>query len=259
MLKHISEGRNLLAVKCKAIAQAALIIENFNAKKQIQRTMKGPTKPNKTTSATAADMVMTNPSTAKFIMDFFWPSGRVLDPCKGSGAFYDAIPAHCLPSWCEITKGVDFFEHLEAVDWIVTNPPYSIFDHFLKHSLKLAQNVVFFCPLAKAFKSKSIMDIVESSGFQLATVIDMGGGGHHGFNFGFPVGALHWMKVPQSRPQHLKAACNDIQFRRIQPAVVKSYGSLCGLCSLWNTDEFTCQESRMPDSKGKCSRFGEYI
>jgi hypothetical protein len=48
-----------------------------------------PTKPNKTGNATQQDRVMTNPKTAKTIIEYFKPSGKILEPCKGTGAFKD--------------------------------------------------------------------------------------------------------------------------------------------------------------------------
>lgn len=59
----------------------------------------------------------------------------VLDPCKEEGAFYNVLrePKH----WCEITMGVDFLSYNNKVDVIIGNPPFSKWDVWLQHTLKL--------------------------------------------------------------------------------------------------------------------------
>jgi hypothetical protein len=55
------------------------------------------------------DLVMTPPELAARIIQYFKPRGRVLDPCRGQGAFYKAlcrqrgVGAH----WCEVAEGRD--------------------------------------------------------------------------------------------------------------------------------------------------------
>ena len=154
--------------------------------------MSGPASPNRTKKATAADSVLTPPTVAKQIVDYFNPIGTCLDPCRGKGnAFYNALP---LPKdWCEITEGRDFLEYEGAVDWIITNPPYSIYDAFLGKAFSVADNVVFFVPIAKAFKSMTIERQVRKYG-GLKEIVLMGGGSSYGFAFGFPVGCLYYKR-----------------------------------------------------------------
>lgn len=140
---------------------------------------------------TPNDLIMTNPDTAKWIVDYFNPQGLALDPCMGNGAFYDAF--NCNKDWCEITKGKDFFDYTNKVDWIITNPPFSIFDDFLLKSFDISDNVVFFCPLTKVFKGKRLdIKICEYGGIK--EIIHMGGGNQHGFPFGFSTGCIHYQK-----------------------------------------------------------------
>ena len=153
--------------------------------------MHKPTKANRTNIATASDMVMTPPYVARLIVDYFVPSGKCLDPCSGNNAFYNALPNP--KDWCEITKGRDFFDYTDKVDWIITNPPYSIYDKFLQHSFHIADNVVFFVLIAKAFKSLSIERMVIEYG-GLKEIVIMGGGNKFGFAFGFPVGCLYYKR-----------------------------------------------------------------
>lgn len=61
------------------------------------------------------------------------PQEIIMEPFKGGGAFYNKLHEYSSHTvrWCEIDKGVDFFETVEKVDWIITNPPYSIFKEVL--------------------------------------------------------------------------------------------------------------------------------
>src|SRR3546814_3116151 len=86
------------------------------------------------------DVVMTPFELAKEIIEHYKPTGVILDPCKGTGAF-------TVDKWCEITEGKDFFNYKEKVDWIITNPPWSKFKEFLIHSMHLSENIVFLSPI----------------------------------------------------------------------------------------------------------------
>lgn len=89
------------------------------------------------------DLVFTPRALAAHIVNHFAPRGKVLDPCKGEGAFYDQFPDTCEKYWCEIEMGVDFFAFSEPVHWIITNPPWSKARQFLLHSYCLTDNIVF--------------------------------------------------------------------------------------------------------------------
>jgi hypothetical protein len=151
-----------------------------------------PTKPNKTGKATASDTVYTKKETAQWIIDYFNPEGSILEPSAGKNVFYDRFRNE-EKYRCEITDGLDFFDWTTDVDWIITNPPYSIYDQFLEHAFKISKNVVFFVPIAKAFKSNKVHSMVSCYG-GLKELIYMGGGRKHGFAFGFPVGCLYYKK-----------------------------------------------------------------
>lgn len=101
----------------------------------------------------ANDRIYTPEETAKTIISKFNLSGKVLDPFKGKGAFYDNYPEGVEKDWCEIDEGKDFFSYKDRVDWIVSNPPYSIFGEVLKHSMELTDNIVYLIPLNKLTSS----------------------------------------------------------------------------------------------------------
>jgi len=134
---------------------------------------------------------MTPPEVAALIVGYFKPAGRCLDPCRGEGAFFDAMPEP--KDWCEIAEGRDFLAYDGRAEWIITNPPYSIYDAFLERALAVADNVVFFVPVAKAFKSARVERMVRDYG-GLKEIVFMGGGGRYGFGFGFPVGCLYYQR-----------------------------------------------------------------
>ena len=148
-------------------------------------------RPNKTKKATANDIVYTRPESAKIILDHFRPTGSILEPCRGGGAFYDLFQEPKF--WCEIQEGRDFMDFQGKVDWIITNPPYSIFDIFLEKCFEVADNVVLFVPLPKVFKSMKIDKMITRYG-GLKEIVHMGSGGKHGFTFGFPVGCVYYQR-----------------------------------------------------------------
>ena len=91
-----------------------------------------PTQPNRTEKSTPNDVVMTPNESAIKIIEHFKPKGSILEPCRGEGAFYNNFP-NTDKDWCEISEGKDFLHYEKHVDWIITNPPFSIFDLFLEH------------------------------------------------------------------------------------------------------------------------------
>jgi hypothetical protein len=78
----------------------------------------------------------------KFLINYFEPSGTILEPFKGNGNFYNIYPKNCKKEWCEIKKGKDFFDFNEKVDWIITNPPFILITKTLEHCVEIADNFV---------------------------------------------------------------------------------------------------------------------
>lgn len=143
-----------------------------------------------TESVRADDIILTPRDVARDIIDFFAPSGRVLDPCRGDGAFADQMPG-C--EWCEIRDGKDFFAWHKPVDWIVSNPPYSIFSEFMRHSMKIADNIVYLIPINKVFNSdKMLREVWKWGGVE--TIYVVSSGGQLGFPIGFAIGAVHFRR-----------------------------------------------------------------
>ena len=138
------------------------------------------------------DKVYTPLPIAKKIIDLFPLYGKVLDPFKGGGAFFNQLPHHIEKDWCEIDYGKDFFDYNEKVDWIISNPPYSILDEVLLHSFEIADNVVYLVPLSKIFTSlKRIRHILNYGNIKEIHIISAG---KCGFPFGFPACAIWFQK-----------------------------------------------------------------
>lgn len=102
------------------------------------------------------DIVYTPAVLARDIINFFQPSGFCLDPCVGSGAFFDLLPAGS--EWCEIERGRDFYAWVQPVDWIVGNPPYSHYSAWLRHSMRVAREIVYLMPVYKVFASGKFLE-----------------------------------------------------------------------------------------------------
>lgn len=138
-----------------------------------------------------SDIVFTPAEIALDVVEWFRPTGRILDPCRGNGAFADLMPG-C--DWCEIRDGRDFYEWKEPVDWIVSNPPYSIFLPWLKHSMSVANDIVYVIPISKVWHSALVIDAVRRWG-GIVEIRVLGSGRRIGFPFGFACGAVHFRKT----------------------------------------------------------------
>lgn len=97
------------------------------------------------------------------------PGQVVLDPFRGPGAFFDAIPETCAKRWCEVKEGQDFFWDWQPADWLVSNPPFSILDDVLRHSADLARVGFAYLLQVHALTPKRLQEL-ESRGFGLVLV-----------------------------------------------------------------------------------------
>lgn len=109
-----------------------------------------------------ADIVYTPSYVSKQIIDFLNPKGSCLDPCRGTGSFYDLLPEN--KDYCEIREGIDFLTYSKQVDWVIGNPPYSIFEDFLKKGFEISSNVSYLVPTNKVFQRQIIMDMISKWG-----------------------------------------------------------------------------------------------
>lgn len=105
------------------------------------------------------DVVYTPDDLALKIVNHFRPTGSILEPCKGGGAFLRAMPT---AEYCEIAEGIDFFDCQVKYDWIITNPPWSIFRAFLRKACETADNVVFLVPVVHYFGKARLRELKET-------------------------------------------------------------------------------------------------
>ena len=141
-------------------------------------------------SLSQADVVYTPDWVARDMVDFFNPQGRVLDSCKGQGAFTQFLPN---AEWCEIDMGRDFFQWTEHVDWIIGNPPYSMFSKWLAHSMDIADNICYLIPLVRLFASGYSIKRLDAWG-KIAHMRYYADGGELGWSIGFAIGAVHFRR-----------------------------------------------------------------
>ena len=138
------------------------------------------------------DNIMTPIEISKMIIDMFNITGIVLDPFKGEGSFYNQFPKNCIKDWCEIKEGIDFFKYNKKVDWIISNPPYSILDDILEHSFEIADNIVYLVPLSKIVSSMGrIRKISNYGGVPYIYILSAS---KCKFPFGFPACVVYFKK-----------------------------------------------------------------
>jgi len=110
-----------------------------------------------------SDYVLTPEWCAKDMIKFFNPVGKILDPCRGlNKVFYNNLPT---ADYCEIQENKNFFEYNNKIDWIISNPPYSIFKDWMIHSYKIADNIVYLLPIFKTFNALGLIRLYKKHGW----------------------------------------------------------------------------------------------
>ena len=122
------------------------------------------------TNAPDADLVFTPPETARMLVDALPLYSSVLDPSRGRGAFYDALPAHVSRDWCELAEGRDFLKYTGRVDWIVTNPPWSKMRSFIEHGMRVADHVCYLVTINHVW-TKARWSAIREAGFGLSEML----------------------------------------------------------------------------------------
>ncbi len=158
------------------------------------------------------DVVFTPDWLASKICSMFPIEGKILEPCKGEGAFLKYLPEGT--EWCEIVDGKNYYDYNDKVDWIVTNPPYSDYNRFLKHTFEIADNIVLLVPVAKMFKSMGTLNqIFNYGGFVSIHTLPAS---KAGFPFGFPC-AVYYIK---------RGYKGETRIEMLQEEVVEKSGTL---------------------------------
>lgn len=138
-------------------------------------------------STKKGDRVWTPDWVVQDMVQHFKPTGTILEPFKGAGAFLRCLPA---AAWCEIDEGRDFFKFCTQVDWVMTNPPFSIMRDCWRHAARIAEHIVFLVPLRNFFAADGFMrEIFAYGGMPECRIY--GTGGKLGFPMGNCIGAIH--------------------------------------------------------------------
>jgi type I restriction-modification system DNA methylase subunit len=114
------------------------------------------------------DIFYTPSNLACSIVGYLNPTESYLEPCLGSGSFFNSV--NISKDYCEIEKGIDFLTYEKKVNWIITNPPFSKFKDFLKKSLEIANHVAFLCPI-NHFTTKARVNLIFNAGFSIKEIL----------------------------------------------------------------------------------------
>lgn len=137
------------------------------------------------------DIVNTPDWVARDMVQWFKPTGKILEPCRGDDAIYRYLPEGS--DWCEINMGRDFFQWSKKADWIITNPPFERFIDWHEHGLFIAPNVVYLLPAHLFFRAGSRIENARKKGW-IKHIRFYGNGGDLGFPMGNPVIAMHFIR-----------------------------------------------------------------
>lgn len=113
------------------------------------------------------DVVMTPEDLAIKLIAHFNPLGKGLEPCRGTGNIYRNLPQIC--EWCEISEGKDFFDWVEHVDYIFTNPPWSQIRKFLLHSYEVADEIYMLFTINHLWTKARLTDM-RKAGFGIKEI-----------------------------------------------------------------------------------------
>ncbi len=112
------------------------------------------------------DIVYTPKHLAEKVVEWAKPSGVVLEPCAGNGAFVEILENYgCKVLQCEILNGTNFFNFNQRVDWIITNPPWSNTRQFMLHAIGLCDNILFLITINHIIALKARIRDIRQKGF----------------------------------------------------------------------------------------------
>jgi len=146
----------------------------------------------------------------------------ILDPSYGGGVFYDNLPEYVNKEWCEIEKGKDFFEYDKKVDCIIGNPPYSLWNQWLQHTMNLTDKFCYIFGNLN-FTDKRIRNIIDN---------------------GYGITKFHLLKIDWwFSPSYL------VVFEKNKPSIMSVEPNiiLCDICNL------RCKRGRNGNNHNECT------
>lgn len=170
------------------------------------------------------DYIDTPPAVAKMMIEMcnITPEMTVLDPSKGNSAvFYNNLPL-CKKDWCEVLENRDFFNSNTKYDLIIGNPPFSKWDNWIKHTMKLTDK---FCYIMSCYNltPARINDIIIN---------------------GFGITKIHLLKVDWwFSPSYI------VIFEKLKQSIITTTPDrvLCEFCNK------RCMRGRKGNDPNKCS------
>ena len=117
-------------------------------------------KPNSDKFITPASVVTAH---LDFIKDII-KNGLCYEPFIGTKSYLKQMLGYVVTT--EIDEGTDFFEFNEAIDFIVSHPPYSILDKVLEKSVALKPKVISYLLKTSHLTAKRLA-YMEESGYYL--------------------------------------------------------------------------------------------
>ena len=96
------------------------------------------------------------------------PLELCFDPFKGQGSFFDNMRKPSV--WGEIEEGRDFFEFDSQVDWIISNPPFSMITKILEHSMKISRKGFGYI-LPTYSLTTPRLELIRKGGFSVSKII----------------------------------------------------------------------------------------
>lgn len=97
----------------------------------------------------------------------------ILEPSCGNGAISKVLKEFGIKKVIEndISRGQDFLEYEgEKVDWIVTNPPFSLTQEFIKKGKEISDNILLLLPLSYLHGKQRYDEIYTDEDYKLKGV-----------------------------------------------------------------------------------------
>lgn len=91
-----------------------------------------------------------------------------LDPCKNDGSYYNQFPSDIwAKDYCEILEGKDFFKNEKPnYTCVVSNPPYSCVDDWLKKTIELDPDCFSYLLAQHAITTRRL-EMIEKAGYSI--------------------------------------------------------------------------------------------
>jgi hypothetical protein len=96
----------------------------------------------------------------------FEDGDMVLDAARGGGVFYNNFPDNVHKDWCEIDDGRDYLLYQGQVDWVVTNPPFSVLNSWFRKTCDVAEKGFAFIQTLHSITPKRL-EYLRSRGLEL--------------------------------------------------------------------------------------------